>query len=336
MRKIRLMEVCGTHTMAIAKAGIKKVLPSMIELISGPGCPVCVSSQSDIDKAIEIAKIKDVIVTTFGDMMRVPGTTESLANIKQQGADVRVVYSALDAVYTAKQNPNKKIVFIGVGFETTSPTIASAVLEAEKERLDNFFILSNFKLIMPALFAIASSGLTRIDGFICPGHVSVITGTMPYEKFARRFKKPCVITGFDEDDIIKGITRLIKQVLNNTHKVEIEYKRAVDKQGNIKAQQILQAVFKPADAQWRGIGVIKKSGLLLRDRYSSFDADNRFRVKLPKPVSPRGCICGKVLQGINKSSDCRLFKNICTPEKPQGPCMVSSEGSCAAYYKYGV
>jgi len=333
--KIKLMEVCGTHTMAIAKAGIRELLPSSIELISGPGCPVCVTSQNDIDRAIEIARIKDVIMTTFGDMMRVPGTRGSLEEVKRRGPDVRVVYSCLDALHIARNNPGKSVVFMGIGFETTSPTVAETILQAKSQGIKNFFVLSDFKLIFPALFALAQSEKIRIDGFICPGHVSVITGSRPYEKLAKRYKKPCVITGFDEIDIIKGIKRLIGQIRTRTYKVEIEYKRAVKKEGNIKARRILDSVFTVCDSEWRGLGAIKRSGLKLRKEFKDFSAEKEFKIKLPKAVAPKGCICGELLQGISSPSECELFKKVCTPQNPVGPCMVSSEGTCAAFYRYG-
>lgn len=333
--KIKLMEVCGTHTMAIARAGIKKLLPSSIELISGPGCPVCVTSQNDIDRAIEIARIENVIMTTFGDMLRVPGTRSSLEKEKAQGKDVRVVYSCRDALNIARDNPQKKIVFMGIGFETTSPTIAATILEAKRQRIKNFFVLSNFKLIPPALNALAQSKKVQIDGFICPGHVSVITGSVPYETIAKRYKKPCVITGFDEIDIIKGIKCLIEQIRKHAYKVEIAYKRAVRKQGNARARRILDSVFMPCDSQWRGLGMIKRSGLKLRKEFKEFSGERKFKIDVLKVAEPKGCICGEVLQGIKSPRDCRLFKQVCTPQNPIGPCMVSSEGTCAAFYRYG-
>ncbi|MBD3426695.1 MAG: hydrogenase formation protein HypD [Candidatus Omnitrophica bacterium] len=332
---IKLMEVCGTHTMAIARSGIRKVIPGGIELISGPGCPVCVTSQKDIDRAIMIAREKDVVMTTFGDMMRVPGSRTSLEGVKGLGADVKVVYSPLDAVSMAKDAPDKNVVFMGVGFETTSPLVASAVIEAKKRDIRNFSVLSNFKLVFPALEAIAGSEKIAVDGFICPGHVSVITGSAPYEDIARRFGKPCVITGFGQADIIKGITRLVDQINRGDNRVEIEYKRAVTNKGNTRAKSVLDEVFSPSDAEWRGLGKITKSGLKFRDDYSFFDAKNRFPVKVPEPRVPKGCICAEVLQGISRPGDCRLFGKACTPSSPVGPCMVSSEGSCAAQYRYG-
>lgn len=328
------MEVCGTHTMAIARSGIKRLLPDGIELISGPGCPVCVTPQREIDKAIEIAKIKDVIMATFGDMMRVPGSAGSLEDAKRDGADVRIVYSSMDALDIAEQNPCRHVVFMGIGFETTSPTIASTVIEAKKRRVKNFFILSNFKLVFPALSAIASSKKVKVDGFICPGHVSVITGTGPYEAVAKRYKKPCVIMGFDDIDIVKGIKRLIEKIKSSSYNVEIEYSRAVKRNGNSKARRILDLVFQVKDSDWRGLGNIRRSGLRLKKKYADFDADKKFKVKVPKAVMPKACLCGEVLQGIKSPKDCRLFKKACTPQRPIGPCMVSQEGTCAAYYKY--
>ncbi len=332
--KIKLMEVCGTHTMAIARAGIKELLPASIQLVSGPGCPVCVTPQSDINRVVAIAGITDVIVTTFGDMMRVPGSTASLEQIKGRGADVRIVYSCLDALEIARDNPQKKVVFMGIGFETTSPTVAATLIKARKQRIKNFFVLSSFKLIFPALVVLACSEQVQIDGFILPGHVSVITGSRFYEPIAKDYKKACVITGFEEHDILKGIKRLIEQVRQQRYKVEIEYKRAVKKEGNVQARRILFSVFEPCPAQWRGLGLIKRSGLKLRQEYRDFSAEKEFKIKVPEAVEPKGCLCGKVLQGIKSPPDCRLFKKVCTPQNPIGPCMVSSEGTCAAFYKY--
>ena len=321
--------------MAVARAGIKKLLPDGVRLVSGPGCPVCITPEGDIDRAIEISRIKDVIMTTFGDMMRVPGSRGSLEDMKMKGYDIRVVYSCLDALNIARENSRKRVVFMGIGFETTSPTVASTILEAKKEKIRNFFVLSNFKLIFPAMNAISKSNRLKIDGFICPGHVSVITGSSPYEKIAKRYKKPCVITGFDTVDILKGIKRLVKQIKNHKYKVEIEYKRAVKKEGNKTAKQILNSVFEEENAEWRGLGVIKKSGLKLKEKYRDFDGKKKFKVKLPKITPKKSCICGEVIQGIKTPKECKLFRKTCTPRKPIGPCMVSSEGSCAAYYKYG-
>ena len=321
--------------MAIAKAGIRNVLPENIELISGPGCPVCVTAQGDIDMAIKIAKIKDVIMTTFGDMMRVPGSVSSFDKIRGSGHDIRVVYSCLDALDIALQNPGKRVIFMGVGFETTTPTIAATILKAKKQRIRNFFVLSNFKLVFPALEAIARSKKIKIDGFICPGHVSVITGSIPYEKIAKRFKIPCVITGFEEKDILRGIKRLVEQIMKHRACVEIEYNRAVQRSGNKVAKKIMDEVFSVKDARWRGLGLIRKSGLKINRKYSLFDAEKQFKIRVSSVKEPRGCICGEVLQGIKYPFDCKLFKKSCNLQNPVGPCMVSSEGTCAAYYKYG-
>jgi len=334
-KKIKLMEVCGTHTMAIARSGIKKLLPEEIELISGPGCPVCVTAQEDIDRAIEIAGIKNVIITSFGDMIRVPGSSISLEDTRLSGADVRMVYSCMDALSLAQNDPSKKVVFIGVGFETTAPTIAATVLEAKKRKVKNFFVLSDFKVVFPALEVIASSDKVKVDGFICPGHVSVITGSAPYEDIAVRYKMPCVITGFEDNDILKGIRALVEQVKKGKSEVGIEYRRAVTRNGNTKAKKVLNKVFELENAQWRGIGEIKNSGLKFRKEYTEFDAKKHFKIKIHKTVPPKGCICGEVLQGIKKPSECGLFGKKCTPRSPVGPCMVSSEGTCAAWFKYG-
>ncbi|MFH1791163.1 MAG: hydrogenase formation protein HypD [Candidatus Omnitrophota bacterium] len=335
-RKIRLMEVCGTHTMVIARMGLKKLLPPSVELVSGPGCPVCVTPEHEIDRALAVAEKPGVIMATFGDMMRVPGSRKSLADIKASGGDVRVVYSCLDALEIASENPGREVVFMGVGFETTAPTVAATVLEARRKRTGNFFILCNFKTVFPALSHIGSSKKLRVDGFICPGHVSVITGSRPYEAFASLYKKACVITGFGDADVLKGVKRLIEKVKESDFKVETEYGRAVTRQGNKTARQIMNRVFRTADARWRGLGTIPESGLALKKEFARFDAGRRFRVRVPAGKTVKGCLCGEVLQGYKSPGDCRLFGRACVPSRPVGPCMVSSEGTCAAYYKYGV
>jgi len=335
MKKINLMEVCGTHTMAIARSGLKKLLPKGVELISGPGCPVCVTPQEDIDRAVKIARREDVIMTTFGDMMRVPGASGSLEDAARDGADVRVVFSPMDSLETAEKHPGKKVVFMGVGFETTSPTVAATVIEARKRKLKNYFVIPGFKLLFPALELLAGSEKLKIDGFICPGHVSVITGSVPYREVADRYRVPCVITGFEDADILKGISRLLRQISAGKSEVEIEYRRAVTEKGNPRARRLLDEVFRPADSAWRGLGNIRSSGLRFRKEYSSFDAGKAFKVKVPRASLPKGCLCGDVLQGYRSPKDCKLFTKKCTPENPIGPCMVSSEGACAAVYKYG-
>lgn len=320
--------------MAIARAGIKALLPPGLELISGPGCPVCVTAQADIDRAIAAAAGKDVIMTTFGDMLRVPGRQGSLERVKEKGGDVRVVYSCLDALAIAAACPQNKVVFMGIGFETTAPTAALTILEAKKRNINNFYILSDFKLIFPALSALACSDKVRIDGFICPGHVSVITGSRPYQEIAARYRKPCVITGFAEGDILTGIQYLIRQIQKGESKVEIAYKRAVREEGNPQARAALNSVFTVCDAEWRGLGVIRDSGLKLKDEFARFSAERLFKIHLPKSKKVRGCVCGEVLRGIKLPEQCRLLGKRCTPRDPVGPCMVSAEGACAAHYKY--
>jgi hydrogenase expression/formation protein HypD len=330
----RFMEICGTHTVAIFKHGIRDVIPEHIDLISGPGCPVCVTATRDIDKAIKCARIPDVIITTFGDMMRVPGSESSLKKEKSLGADVRMVYSTMDAVEIAKQNPDKKVVFIGIGFETTDPTIAASVVAAEAQGVENFLVLSSHKLLPPALGALLSGGDLDVSGFICPGHVSVIIGTEPYQVVVDQFKKPCVIIGFEPLDILHGISMLIDQIEADEPRVEIQYRRAVPANGNPKARKIMEQVFEPCDAPWRGLGWIPKSGLAFREPYRAFDADAFFDLEVPDSPEPPGCKCGEVLKGLVKPIDCKLFRKLCNPENPVGPCMVSSEGTCAAYYRF--
>ncbi len=300
--------------------------------------------EKEIDQAIALAEVPGVILTTFGDMLTVPGTpaadgrgaATSLERLRSQGADVRVVYSCLDSLEIAAADPDKKIVFMGVGFETTSPTVAATVLAAKRRGIRNFFVLANFKRLFPALNILACSKDLKIDGFICPGHVSVITGSRPYEKVARRSKKPCVITGFEPADIFKSIERLLRQIEQGAHKVEIAYDRAVTKSGNKKALEILNRVFKPCAAEWRGLGPIADSGLKFRPEFKDFDARGVFTVRLPAPKKIKGCICAEVIQGLSGPGECKLFKKVCSPQNPVGPCMVSSEGACAAAFKYGV
>ena len=330
----RFMEICGTHTVAIFKSGIREVLPEHIGLVSGPGCPVCVTATRDIDKAVKVARIPDVIVTTFGDMIRVPGSESSLRKEKSLGADVRMVYSTMDALEVARQNPRKKVVFIGIGFETTAPTIAAAVVLAEAEGINNFSVLSSHKLLPPALDALLSGGEVDVSGFICPGHVSTVIGTAPYEVVVAQYRTPCVVVGFEPVDILQGIYMLVSQIEAGEAKVEIQYRRAVAPEGNQNALKTLSRVFEPCDAPWRGLGVIPKSGLALREAYRAFDAEALFDVDVPDSPEPPGCKCGDVLRGVMTPVECKLFRNVCNPENPIGPCMVSSEGTCAAYYKY--
>jgi hydrogenase expression/formation protein HypD len=330
----RLMEVCGTHTVAIAKHGIRRLMPPTVRLLSGPGCPVCVTANEDIDMAIEIARQPGVIMTTFGDMMKVPGSYSSLAKEKADGRDIRVIYSALDAIELAKQTPDATIVFLAVGFETTAPTIAASILEAERKGVGNFMVYAIHKTVPLALKALAEAGDVEVNGFIMPGHVSTIIGSQPYEFVARDYGIPCVIAGFEPLDILQSIYMLVAQIEKGEAKVEIEYRRGVLPQGNVVALETMAKVFEPCDAIWRGIGLIPGTGLAVRPEYARFDAARHF-VIMPPPVREiKGCQCGEVLRGVKYPYECRLFGTACTPEDPVGPCMVSSEGSCAAYYRY--
>ena len=332
----RFMEICGTHTVAIFKSGVRQVLPEHVSLISGPGCPVCVTATRDIDKAIQVARIPNVIVTTFGDMVRVPGSESSLKQEKSRGADVRMVYSTMDALEVAEQNPDKKVVFLGIGFETTAPTIAASVIAAQSRGIKNFLVLSAHKLLPPAMDALLSGGNVDVSGFICPGHVSVVIGTDPYEMVAAQYNTPCVVVGFEPLDILQGIYMLVSQIEAGEARVEIQYRRAVAPAGNQNAVSTMLRVFEPCDAPWRGLGVIPKSGLAFREQYSAFDAEAHFGLDVPDSPEPPGCKCGDILRGVVTPVECKLFRNLCNPENPVGPCMVSSEGTCAAYYKYHV
>jgi len=331
---IRLMEVCGTHTVSIFRSGIRTVLPDTISLLSGPGCPVCVTDQREIDAFIALARIDDVIVTTFGDLMRVPGTVSSLQKEKADGRDIRIVYSTMDAVEIAKNNPDKKVVFPGVGFETTAPTIAASMLSAQQTGLANYFVFSAHKLVPPALVALMSSGEFKIDGFILPGHVSVVIGLDAYRPFFDQFRIPCAVSGFEAADILQAISILVAQIEAGSPALENAYGRAVTAEGNRTAQKVLQQVFEPADVAWRGIGVIASSGLKIRAEFADMDAEKMFAIELPESQDPQDCACGEILTGIKTPPDCPLYKTVCTPLDPVGPCMVSTEGTCAAYYRY--
>jgi hydrogenase expression/formation protein HypD len=333
-RPLRLMEVCGTHTMAIFRHGIKSLLPPQLELISGPGCPVCVTPPEEVERAIRIASLPGVILASFGDMLKVPGVSTSLAGIRSQGADVRVVYSPLEALVLARDNPKQTVVLYGVGFETTAPAVAATMLAARREGLDNLRILSVHKLIPPALGALLADTELNIDGFLCPGHVSSIIGAKSYEFIGTGYRKPAVISGFEPVDILESILRLVNQHEAGEARVEIQYQRAVSPQGNLKAQQVMQQVFEVTDARWRGLGLIPASGLKIKPEWIRFDALRHWDIQLPPLAEPPGCICGQVLRGVSRPPECPLFGDGCTPEAPVGPCMVSSEGSCAAYYKY--
>jgi hydrogenase expression/formation protein HypD len=332
---ITLMEVCGTHTMAIARHGIRKLLPANLTLVSGPGCPVCVTPNYDIDKAIAYARRGDAILATFGDMLRVPGSTSSLEKEKASGHRVQVVYSTLDALKLAEQHLALKIIFLGVGFETTAPTVAASIVEAARRGISNYYVFSMHKT-MPQPMKTLVNGRVNLDGFICPGHVSVIIGSEPYEFLARDCSKACVITGFEPLDILEGILMLVKQIVEERPSVEIQYKRTVTENGNPTALRLLDEVFEPCDSEWRGIGVIPCSGLKIRAEYGSYDAERNIEVEVEPTREYLGCLCGNVLQGVSIPTDCKLFGTECTPEDPVGACMVSMEGTCAAWYRYRI
>ena len=333
-KPVRLMEICGTHTVSIFRHGIRNILPPTITLISGPGCPVCVTSVQDLDRAIALARIPNVILATYGDLLRVPGSETSLSMEKAKGAAIEIVYASFDALKLASENPGKPVVFLGIGFETTSPTIAATILEAKRAGLKNFFVFSAHKLLPPALNALLLSGDLNIHGFICPGHVTTIIGTKAYEEVARRFGTPCVVTGFEPIDILQSIAMLVDQLEKGEARVEIQYTRAVAAEGNLKAQAVLKEVFEPSDAYWRGLGKIPLSGLKIREEFKNLDAERAFSLSVPVAQEPPGCACGEILRGIKTPIECLLFRKVCNPTHPVGPCMVSTEGTCAAYYKY--
>jgi hydrogenase expression/formation protein HypD len=332
-RPIQLMEVCGTHTVSIFRYGIRGILPKHIKLISGPGCPVCVTPNIDIDLAIALSRQKGVIITTFGDMMRVPGSTSSLQKEKAGGIDIQIIYSSLEALKIAKEHPEKKVVFLAIGFETTSPTIAVAILRAKEEKLHNLFFLNSQKRVPPALIALLQSKQVKIDGFILPGHVSTIIGTTPYQFISKEFGRPAVVTGFEPLDILQGIWMLVKQIEENRAAVEIQYRRVVHEEGNPIALAKIYKVFEKDESHWRGLGLIPDSGYRFKESYKEMDIRN-FDVKVEPPKEHPECLCGEVLQGIKTPLECHLFKKVCHPENPIGPCMVSIEGTCFTYFKF--
>ncbi len=334
-RPIRLMEFCGGHTVSIFRHGIRQLLPETIEMLSGPGCPVCVTANVDLDRVIALAHLPDVIITSFGDMVRVPGSYSSLQVAKAEGCDVRVVYSVLDALYIARENPEKSVIFIGIGFETTAPTIAAAVLQAEQEGINNFFLLPLHKLCPPVMKTILDLGEIRLNGIICPGHVSSIIGSFPYQFIPDSYDIACVISGFEPLDILLSIDMLVEQIEREEYKVEIAYRRGVKPEGNTQALKLMDNVFEVSTADWRGIGTVPTSGLKLKKNYQRFNAETNFPINLGPVRETKGCLCGSILRGVKTPLDCNLFRNTCTPEHPVGPCMVSSEGSCATYYHYG-
>ncbi len=332
-KKLTFMEVCGGHTMALYKFGLPALLPEHITLLSGPGCPVCVTDKKYIDKAVAYCKLQEVIITTFGDLIRVPGSSSTLAQERAKGADVRTVYSSLEALEIAVEHPDKKIIFLGIGFETTAPTSAAALQEAEKRHSKNFYLFSAHKVMPPAMSALIDEGI-RINGYLCPGHVSTITGTSIYEPLVEKYGVSCVISGFEPVDMMQSLSMLVKQQEVQKPVVEIQYKRAVKPEGNLKAQQLMNEVFQPRDDWWRGLGVLPESGLGIQEKYRQHDAERMIAVEVEETKEIPGCICGEILKGIKIPPDCKLFASACTPSEPVGACMVSSEGACAAYYRY--
>ena len=334
-RPTRLMEFCGGHTHAILRFGIPTLLPPTVELRSGPGCPVCVTSAGDLDRAIALAQVENVILTTFGDMIRVPGSRASLAQAKAEGADVRVVYSPLDALRIARENSQRPVIFLGVGFETTAPMVASAVLAAEAEGLGNFTVFSTHKLTPPATRAILAAGEVALDGIIGPGHVSAVIGADAWRFLPDDHSIPVAISGFEPLDMLRAVLALVEMVEEYRADVANAYARSVRLEGNPAAQQAMEKVFEVADAEWRGFGTVPASGLQIREEYTSFDAARAFPVEVAPAKEPPGCRCGEVLRGVLLPPECALFGKACTPQSPVGPCMVSAEGACAAYYQYG-
>ena len=329
-----LMEVCGTHTVAIARNGIRGLMPEGVRLASGPGCPVCVTSNHDIDKVIALARVPEVTIATFGDMTRVPGSTSSLLAEQAAGRSVEIVYSPLDALKLAADNPNRQIVFVGVGFETTTPLVAIAIKRAKEAGLKNFSVYGAHKNMPGALDVIVADPQLKVSALILPGHVSTIIGAKPYRFLAEKYGIPGVITGFEPVDVLQGIAMLMRQLHEGRAEIEIAYARGVMPEGNPVALAAIDEVFETCSATWRGLGEIPGSGYRIREEFAEFDAMRRFQPEVEPVREHAGCRCGDVLRGIMAPSDCPLFRKVCTPENPVGPCMVSSEGSCAAYFRY--
>ncbi|HBW17436.1 MAG TPA: hydrogenase formation protein HypD [Desulfovibrio sp.] len=336
-RPLRFMEVCGTHTVAIFQSGIRPLLPEGVRHLSGPGCPVCVTHESEVAAYLQLAERGDVIIATFGDLMRVPGPGgRNLKLAQAQGARIEVVYSSFDALKLAADNPGEKVVFLGIGFETTAPTVAGTVQMARAQGLDNFMVLSFHKLVPPALRALLVDPECAVDAFLLPGHVSTVLGIEPYRFVATEFGTPGVIAGFDPVDILQALLIMVEQRKTGEYGIVNAYRRAVDDAGNPRARQVMDDVFMQSDALWRGIGLLPGSGLVFRPEYARFDAMQRLGLTLPEAGDTPGCKCGDVLKGKMQPNECPLFGKACVPAKPVGPCMVSTEGSCAAYYKYNV
>ncbi len=333
-RHVTIMEICGSHTYAIGRFGIRKMLPDNINLVSGPGCPVCVTSARDVDIALYLASQENVIFATFGDMLRVPGANgNSLQKQRAEGCDVRVVSSSDDCIKLAQNYPEKEIIMMGIGFETTTPTIAVTVERVRKKGIRNFSVFSAHKIVPPAVRALIADPALNIDGFLCPGHVSTMIGSNAY-KMIPEAGCAAVITGFEPVDILEGVWMLLEQIVDKKFEVAIQYSRGVKPEGNLPAMKLIESVFQTGTVEWRGIGSIPSSGLVLREDYAACDALSKFAVPDIQSVEIKGCGCGDILRGIKSPQQCLLFRKICTPTNPIGPCMVSTEGSCATYYKY--
>ena len=336
LEETRLMEVCGTHTMAIAKSGIRSMLPEKVKLLSGPGCPVCVTPPQVIDAVLELAMGPEITIATYGDMVRVPGSRpgDSLQRRRALGAKLLVVYSPVDAVEYAKENPDREVVFLGVGFETTAPGTAAAVLTAKEEKVKNFSVLSMLKTVEPALRALMKTEDFKVQGFLCPGHVGTIIGEKGFAFLPEEYQMPAVIAGFEPEDILLSVYLLLRQIAEGRPRVENQYKRAVSPKGNVLAQNMIGRCLEPRADLWRGLGRIENSGLGFRAEFSDFDAEKKFSIRYGEETGPSACRCGDVICGRISPSRCPMFGKRCTPEDPVGPCMVSSEGACAAAYKY--
>ncbi len=334
-RPIKIMEFCGTHTHAIHRFGIRELLPATIEMFSGPGCPVCVTDNSDIDYAIALSKIPGVMIATFGDLLKVPGSRESLLTAKAAGARVEMVYSPLDALTLAAENPSCRVVFLGIGFETTAPAVAASIVEAESRDLDNYCVFSMHKLTPPAMRAILESHEIALDGILCPGHVSTVTGWKAWQFLPDSFHMPAAVAGFEPVDILWGILEIVRQCEEGRARVANTYPRSVTPEGNRPARDMMERVFEEGQASWRGLGAIPASGMAIREAYGPCDARRLFDIEVPQSAGPDECHCGEIIRGVMRPDACPLFKCVCTPAHPVGPCMVSSEGSCAAYYLYG-
>lgn len=331
-----IMEFCGTHTHSIFKFGIRELLPENITMLSGPGCPVCVTDSRDIDYFLALAEMSNTIIATFGDMIKVPGSSKSLQDIKAEGKDIRIVYSCMSALEIAEQNPKKNVIFLGVGFETTAPTVAGAIIEAKRRGIDNFFVYSMHKLTPPAMKSILELGEVKLNGILGPGHVSTIIGLEAWRFISNEYKIPVAIAGFDIIDILLGIKVLLEMIRDRTPSLVNTYLRAVKPEGNKLAQDMMYEVFEVTDSYWRGLGKLPESGLKIRGKYKYFDASVQFPINIKNVVEHELCRCGEVIRGVISPLECPLFNEVCNPSNPIGPCMVSSEGTCSAYYLYGV